>query len=414
MMRPMLLLLRSPSIKGAILFAMSGGAFALGNLLMAAGLSQRDYGHFALLLGVMAITSNIAPLGLDQVLLRRPVRLGQSYLKPILISGGLIAVAAGIMTRSLYDLPWPEVLALMAGTVIYAVVRTIASALRRHGLPTSATLAETCTDWMILLGGIGVVAGLVHTGESVAGFIVVAGVVLMVVAARFLRPRELELKPTSSPRVLEAMPLLGIVAAGALSLQIERLLIPLLLSIDSLATFAVLAAVAVAPFRVLSAGIIASFAQQLRVAKGREEHRRLLAHELRLFGFVTVIASLGVTLVGPFAGDVLTAGRYHLDMPLCAAASFSGCARILQAIPRAVAIGIGSPADWTRLNVHLWFYVTSAAAGAALGAHWGLAALVAGAGAGSALATVPMWMSMRAMLIDRSETDDLFPKAISL
>jgi hypothetical protein len=397
---------RSPSIRGAILFAMSGAAFAVGNLLIAAGLPQRDYGHFALFVGAMAITSNVAPLGLDQILLRRHLRLSWSYVRPILLSAVAIGLGAGVVTRTVYGLPWAQVLALGVGTVVYATLRTIAAALRRHGFATVATAAETCTDWMILLAGIGVVIGKVRSGEAIAIFLAAAGVGLAILAAGHVRRFELGLRSVDGgARVREAMPLLGIVAAGAVAVQGERLLVPLLLSIDALATLAVLYAIAMSPFRVLSAGIIASFAQQMRVTTDGGERRQLVRHETRLFAAMALLGSAAITLAGPIVGEALTAGRYQLSPGLCAAACLGGCVRILQAIPRAVAIGIGTAADLARLNAYLWIAIAGMIAGAIIGAEWGLAMLVMGAAMGSALATLPMWVRMQTMLSGHARFD---------
>ena len=392
-------LVRSPSLHGAMIFAMSGAAFALGNLLMASAMAKSHYAHFALVLAILAITSNIGPLGLDQILLRRDVRAGWRYLAPILASTTILAMLAAAIAYPLYGINPRAVTALAMATISFALLRTSACGLRRHGMALTATLCETSADWCILAIGMASWAGWIADEASASLALATAGSVMMAVAHIILLRQERDTPADTGPfRFIEAIPLLGIVAAGAALVQAERLLIPFVLSLEELATFAVLTSVAIAPFRVLSAGIVASLTQQLRGLHTLQERRELLAREIRIFAVLSGISALIVCTIAPPVANIFTGGRYGVGIGLCLAACVNGIVKILQAVPRAVATGIGTAADLHRVNVSMWLCVLGTILGALFCAPWGLSTFMLGAATGSGLGTLPALLMVRKKL----------------
>lgn len=397
---PILLSLwRSQSVRGAAIFAFSGTAFAAGNLLLALKLSTTDYGSFALVVAVLVLSSSIAPLGLDQLMLRRHIPLTRRSMTPLLASATVVAVIAAAFTFYAYGLAIIEIMALALATVTAAVLRTVAGSLRRHGHAMTANMVDTSSDWIILLISLLAVVGVISTGtEATIGYLI--GLFLVTLAGGLLlRHLERHSKaPVDKIDFKEAGSLLGIATAGAALVQLERLLIPLLLSLTDLATFAVLAAVAIAPFRVMGSGIVTSLAQQIRRANGPEARRKALLHETQLFGGLLVLACGFVLIVAPWAADVLTGGKYHVSFLLAAAACINGVGKVLQALPRAVIVGAGSRRDLHGANLSIWLCVLGTIIGSLIGYRAGLAGLVAGAAVGNIVATLPLAIIARRML----------------
>lgn len=381
------------------MFAFSGAAFAAGNLLLALKLSTTDYGSFALVVAVLVLSSSIAPLGLDQLMLRRHIPLNRRALMPLIASATAIAVIAAAFTLYAYRLEIIEIVALAVATVTAAVLRTVAGSLRRHGYAMTANIVDTSSDWIILLLSLLAVVGVISTGTAATvGYLI--GLMLVTLAgAALLRHLERNVKfRVERIDFREAGSLLGIAAAGAALVQLERLLIPLLLTLADLATFAVLAAVAIAPFRVMGAGIVTSLAQQIRRAHSPEARRKALLHETQIFVGLSALACLFVLVVGPWAADVLTGGKYQVSLLLAAAACINGVGKVLQALPRAVIVGGGTPRDLHGANMSIWLCVLGTVVGSVIGYPAGLAGLVAGAAIGNIVATLPLAIIARRML----------------
>ena len=84
--------------------------------------------------------------------------------------------------------------------------------------------------------------------------------------------------------------LAGVSAAGMLFIQLERLVIPHVLTVADLALFGVLGAIAGSLFRLLQMAVGFSLLPRLRGAATVLERRQLIARELR---FAIVIAASG-------------------------------------------------------------------------------------------------------------------------
>lgn len=399
MLRALRKVLLSPSLQGAMIFAMSGGAFALGNLLLAHALTVSAYGHFALMVAILIITSNMGPLGLDQLLLRSQRRLGGHYLAPIILSSALIALAGAWIASRLYGVIPAAAIAIACASLMFALLRTAACALRRHGVAIIAIFCDTAADWGLLCVGIAALAGWIVDEEQAALALAGFGGIAAIAAYSVTLRRERTMASDTAPlHFAEAFPLLGIIAAGAVLVQAERLLIPPLLSLEDLATFAVLTSVAIAPFRVLSAGIVASLTPQLRKIHDIDGQRKLLMHEIRIFAALAAISTIIVCVIAPPFADIFTQGRYVVGIGLCLAACVNGTVKILQAVPRAVATGIGTAGDLHRVNLSMWLCVLGTVIGALACARWGLTALVLGAALGSGIATLPSIAMVRKKL----------------
>ncbi|HET6621039.1 MAG TPA: hypothetical protein VFG64_13980, partial [Dongiaceae bacterium] len=91
------LLIGSTSLAASLVFAFSGGAFALGNILLARHLPVAEFGRFGLVMALFLISSQVAPLGIDQLMLRR--RIDPSFLLfgQFLGQGALAALVVGLL-----------------------------------------------------------------------------------------------------------------------------------------------------------------------------------------------------------------------------------------------------------------------------------------------------------------------------
>jgi O-antigen/teichoic acid export membrane protein len=178
----------------------------------------------------------------------------------------------------------------------------------------------------------------------------------------------------------EGLSIVGAGAAIVLLIQLDRLLIPNLLGVESLATFAVLAAIVGSSFRILQMGIGYTLLPRLRSAETILDKRRLMLNE----GLVAIAAMvLGITAILallPLIVDLFLADKYELGAPLVIAAICAGLAKVFASFFQASATALGSSKDLVRLNVLAWLALAAGVAGAIKGSDWGLPGLIYGVG----------------------------------
>ena len=366
----------------AAVYALSGAGFAVGNLLLARTMPAAQYGQFALLIALLNLSHRVAPLGLDGMVNRHPVDLSSGLLGRLYIAAVPFTVLVVLGVRSGYGVGGRELAWLAAGILVGATAYLGSSLLQaRHRFVTSA-LVNHATDFTVLAAG--VVSLLVTFDDpapplaiAVAGHLLAAPLVL----AR-LRPPEGHRSPPVDLSWRESLSYAGFVA-GALALQqLDRLVIPRLLSFEALASFSVLAMLVIAPFHVLQLAVEHTMLPRLRHASGPAERRSLLRTEAAaLFGLGLPAGLLAVGLV-PAIADFLLAGKYELSRGLVLAAVVAGLLRVAAGLSRTTAAALGTTAELTRLNLLAWMAVGVGVAGAYFGSRSGLAGAIYGTSLG--------------------------------
>ena len=162
-------------------------------------------------------------------------------------------------------------------------------------------------------------------------------------------------------------------------------MIPLVLSLEDLATFAVLAAIVVSGFRMLQASVGYTLLPRLRAAATIRHRRRLLTQEG--LTVLVVMATAGIVLwyATPAVVSWLLADKYTLSPALVLAAVVSGVARVVSAFTDAAVVALGDTRQLALLNMLGWLAIGVGIGGTVLGARWGLVGVVYGGGLG--------WMS---------------------
>jgi O-antigen/teichoic acid export membrane protein len=174
----------------------------------------------------------------------------------------------------------------------------------------------------------------------------------------------------------EALVLAGVSAALMVLIQLERLVIPHLLTIGDLALFGVLASIAGSVFRVLQMGVGFGLLPRLRAAATVIERRRLIARELRLALAIAVVGAAAVLVFAPLIERWVLAGKYHLSMGLLVAALFSGVAKIAHAFAKATATALGTARELALVNGAGWVSAAVAVGAAIVAAPWGLVGVI--------------------------------------
>lgn len=382
-------ILRSKSLLASIGYAAAGGAFTLGNLLLARALPVADFGQFALLIAIFNIASVLGPFGVDQVLLRRLVDPAAGLLFRLL-AGSLVMAAVGAGVAAYYRIPTAVVLLLAASIVAASTGVVAASGLRRHGWASLSLAGLSITSWGVLLGGI--VSLAVPRPTVVVPSIVLAATALMIAIVSWATLAKHHRVPSADREAVphgEALWFTLVVASGALVMHGERLLIPYRLGYEALATFSVLASVTIFPFRLMRSGAGFAIVPRLRNSADVRQRRHLLAAELRAMIVMMSLTTIAMLVIVPPVAHLFTDGRYQLTIPLVLAACLSGAAKLADALPRAVITACGTAAEVRSLAWMTWVGVAASLAGVWIGATWGLVGLVCGSAAGSLVGAVP-------------------------
>jgi hypothetical protein len=380
-------LLRSPSLRAAVAMGLGGVCFSVGGLVLARELPTREYALVCLVLGIVSVAGNTAPLGLDQVLGRRGIRLDARWRRACLGASLATAFAAGAVAGLVYRLP----LALMACVTLITLTLGMAQSVGAHfqgqrqfGI---AVWMVQLLNGMVALIALLTLAASIGTATEVCGLIGIGGMLGAAAVWRLARREEAssgscggQLSPWTMRR--EALSLASMQAGGSTFLQLERLLVGPAVGLHALATYGVLAALVSSPFRLLQGAVQFTMIPRLRAAPDARARRSLLWREGAVVALPLVAGSAAIWLLAPPLAHWLLAGRYDFSATLITAMLFSGWLKLLNGFLTAVVVACGEERRLGWLSIICWSTLGVSVAGAFLAIPWGLVGVVLGIAAG--------------------------------
>jgi hypothetical protein len=387
-------LLRSSALRTGAIYGAAGVAFALSNLLLARALPVREYAFFALGVAFLNVAIPVAPLGLDGMVNRHRVAAGPGLLRRAGATAALTALCAAALAAGPYDLPLSYVL-LIGLAVSFGGPNYVAAAHLQSRQRFMHSLALVQGANVVMLGA---AAGalLLDARRAIGPFAVVCTyyVVAAVTGWKGILDRHAErLAPPF--RWGESLAYVGVSAAVIVLGQLERLVIPRVLDIETLATFAVLAATVGSVFRILLLGVGYSLLPTLRAAPDVLTRRRLVVREAQATLALLLVASPVIWWGSIWLVDHLLAGRYILTPALVLAAMVTGYIRVCGAFARTVVSALGTARQLAGLNLSGWLAVAAAVAAATVGARWGLKGVIYGVGVGWLIqASTATWLAI--------------------
>ena len=373
----------SPTLRSVIIYGASGLGFAGANLILARVLPTREYALFTLVIAVVNLSFALAPLGVDGIVQRRHLDAGPILLKRTLWAGLLTGIVSALTAGLAYDLS-PLMLLLVLAATIGGGAMVVAAAQFQSEQRYSLSLSLTQSPNLVLIVAAAAVTLMGSTEARLPLVISALGFVLSGIIGWWILFRERASKPHQSTWFPwgEALSFAGLNAAGLLLVQLDRLVIPYVLTLHDLATFGVLAAIAGSLFRVLSMGVGYTLVPRLRAAASVMERRHLIAHEAKLIGVIIIVGSLAIWFLTPWIERAFLAGKYHLGGSLLLATIFSGVAKIMNSFTKATVTALATGSEVSVVNLLGWVSVGVAFAAAILGARWGLTGVIYGVGVG--------------------------------
>jgi O-antigen/teichoic acid export membrane protein len=373
----------SPTLRTVVIYGASGLGFAAANLILARVLPTTEYALFTLVIALTNLSFALAPIGMDGIVNRRHLEAGPSLLKRTLAAGLVTSLVFMAIAGLAYRIDTPVVFLVFVSTVgggAMAVAAAQFQSERRYGISLALTQSPNI---VLMVAAVVVVWTRIREARlplaiSALGF-VVAGVVgwWVLFGERAAKPYRETRFPWG-----EALSFAGLNAAGLVLLQLDRLIIPRVLTLHDLATFGVLAAIVGSLFRVLAMAVGYTLLPRLRGAGTVIERRRLIAHEVKLVLAISIAGSIAIWFLTPWIERSFLAGKYHLDGSLLLAALVTGIVKIMNSFTRSTAAALATAGELAIFNWLGWISVGVACLAGVIGARWGLAGLIYGVGLG--------------------------------
>jgi O-antigen/teichoic acid export membrane protein len=392
--------LKSPALLSAIVFASGGIGFAAGNILLARVLPEEEYGRVALFLAITQLGITLGPLGIDTVINRHRLSASGSLLGRVSFTSVAVGVLLAVTAFVFYEFG-AALAAILALTVLGAAVNRVGGSFfqskQKFGLSLFLILVH---NWIVLCAVpvVLIADGALPGGPSAlpAAMTIAAGYVLMAALgwrksfamrreSTVMSGRDGEDRPgtPAAPTLLrEGLAVVGVQVAVAAFFQLDRLLIPNLLSIRDLAVYSVVSAIAASPFRMLQTGLGFSLLPRVRACTSREAIRKLVRHEIGVAVAMAGAASVVVLLLTPWLISLLLDSRYDFHMSLLYALVVVGFVRVWNGISSAVVSALSSPRQLMAFNACSWGSLILAAGCAWAARGGGLTGIVYGLGVG--------------------------------
>jgi hypothetical protein len=370
---------RSPALRTTLVFGFAGIGFAAANLILARALPPLEYALFALVITFLNVGIPLAPLGADVLLNRREIPRDGRLLRRALATSLVMAVLAVSIAGRWYAveprLLWIIAIAVTAGGANYVAGAHFQS---RRQFRISLPLLQGINFVML---GAALLTWALGAREALLPIALVGGSYLILAAAGWTALLQSRGDASSAREPFswgEALSCVGVSGVAILLGQLERLLIPQLLTLELLATYGVLAAIVGSAYRMLWMGVGYSLLPRLRAAPAVEERRRIVRTEVVMVGGVVLVASAGIWVVTPWLVGWALAGKYVLPGALIFAALVNGIFKVASAFARAAATALVDNRQLGLLHALGWIAVAMAVIGAIVGARWGLPGVLYG------------------------------------
>jgi O-antigen/teichoic acid export membrane protein len=382
------LLVRSPALWSALVFAAGGVGFAAGNLLLARVLPEDEYGRVALFLALVQIGIVTGPIGIETVINRHHLGANSALLGRVSLSSACVGALLALVAWRFYGLG-----AALAGvlglTVFAAAVNRVAGAFFQSRSKFGFSLFLILIHNWIVLVAVPVVLFFDQPHALPAALTVTVGYVTMAMLG-WRKGFELRQAAGAAPAApvaastlwQEGLAAVGLQIAVGAFFQLDRLLIPNALSIRDLAVYSVVSSIAASPFRMLQTGLGFALLPRLKACESRAAIHRLIGHEVIVVSVIAVVAAVGVLVVTPWLLGAVLASRYSFPMTLLYALVVVGFVRVWSGLASAVVSALGSARQLAILNLYSWLALGVATLGAFAARGFGLTGVVYGMGAG--------------------------------
>jgi O-antigen/teichoic acid export membrane protein len=367
-------LYNSPALRLTTALAFGGAAFAIGNLILARVLPAGAYGLVSLIIGLVSVAVQVAPLGIDLVVARRGLRLGLHLRRAALAASMLTGLLTTTVGALLYHLQPSLLICLFVVTTTGGMSQAAAAHFQSQKRFAISVAILQSSNWALIV--VGVITAIVAASTAVVPSAIlaasgaIAGAIGWVLVSRKTEDSGVPARATGLWG--EAIALTGGTAATAVFLNLERLVVPAAVGIQDLAVVGVLASLVGSPFRVVQAAVGYSIVPAVRDAVSVAERRLLLRRESLVVAAAMGLGSLAIWVIAPRLAHLLLAGRYELTDQLMLATLVAGVLKVLSAFGTAVVNALAPEKGLQIMSIASWACIALVTAVAFPAAQWGL------------------------------------------
>lgn len=389
---------RSTTLRAAVVYGIGGIGFAVGNLLLARGLPSEQYAIVVLVLAISRLSYGVGPMGMATIVNRFVLRDRRGVLQRVLVSSSVVAVALTGIATALYSLTATMAAILLIFCIAISVNR-VASAIyqSRKMFAVSLSLLQWHNLFLGLVGLGSLLAG-VNGAGPICGILALSYVGSAVLGWQALLRETQAAGPHSLDDVpwRESIALVFLGAASILLTQLERLTIPVFLTTEALATFAVVATVVGSAYRVLQMGVGFTLLPRLRSAPTVEARRKTLRAEAGILLAASLVGSLAVWIMAVPIVEWFVASKYQVEGSLVLALMIAGLTKVAASFGEASVTSVATSEQLGLLSVNAVLAAIIAVVGAYMGSRWGIEGVVYGVSVGWAyLALASLGLSIR-------------------
>lgn len=358
-------LFRSGALRSAIAFAVGGGGFALANVLLARQMAPREFGLVVLFVALTQLGATLGPAGMDTVAVRH--RLGPSahlFMK-VLTSATALGGIAAIALLVFFDFSTQLCCLLIVAVVLSALNRmgcSFMQSLEQYRRGLGLMLAHNA----VLLGATLILIAVDRVEVEAVAVLLTIGYGITTVFGWMVGRRLLSshmLRDSVRSYAREGFTIVASQTSTAILNQLDRLLIPRLLSPGALGEYAAAAVLCASPFNLLQSGTRYTLLPKLRNSTSRAHALKLLRNEALAIFSMMVIAGSACFLLAPAVSQWLFHGRYQLGPELVELLVILGVLKVWHSFTAGCVQALGSQRALMTLSVAGWAALAIAIAG---------------------------------------------------
>jgi O-antigen/teichoic acid export membrane protein len=368
-----------PMIWPLVLFGTSGLAFMVANIVWARSLSTTTYALVSLWLVIWNSALRLAPFGAHLEVVRNDGVVTRATIGHVWRTSLGTGLVTGIAAGMIYDLTVAVGIALAVATAAGGVVTYASAALQARRSYLSSLFVLHSFNYLTLLVAIAtIVTDTIDFSSIVMAMTICTLFILWYSSGALARLRSATGEGEGGASLRKLWPLLVITASYELMMTSDRLVTPLMLSLDELANLSVLLALVGPPFRLMEMSVAYTVLPELKSAGDSDRISKMIWHHGLMAAVLTGLASLGLlALLGPLT-DVLFGEKFRSPLSLVAAEIVAGLVRVAHSFANAAATALVPEAKLPQVAFYGTVGSVVLVAGAVAGAKWGLQGVIYG------------------------------------
>lgn len=382
MLHRILKALRGPTLLAGAVYALAGGGFFVTTIVLARTLDTAGFAEAMIIIAICNVSLSVAPSGVDGVVLRHELRADRRLFQVTLFTAFVVATCAALIGLLVYDIGLHGALSLGAAAAAGGTGLAVKSSLQREHFFLRSMLLSQSANIGLLVASILMWFGYARTAYFPTLVVSLWFLLVSMLAWSWALTRPHTGQPIGLHLWRDGINFIGVMLATTTLFQMERLVIPLVLSDQDLAVFAIVAAYVLAPYRMLEMGTLSTLTARVRSAASNLERRSLLEREMRTLVPLAIVGGLALTILSHWVYPIMLGRDESVPYGLVVVVVISGIIRVLAALAHSTAAAVCTSQELKLMNANSWLAVLVGAAAGAILSRWGLAWLVVGVALG--------------------------------